>query len=202
MWTDASREADLVRETVPDIQAQMLLLQARVNVELFKHTAEQLQDELDALNFHDFARTQSCHMNEGIFGADKHAADMMVHKAKVVGFLLATVTAGHRFIRSVINARSKDRGRDWRGLRQDLGRLESEYHKVRNFLEHLDKAVASGSAGGLDCTFTPTAILTCSESTATFKFDFSKQSLGLVEETYHKVIAMLTQRKLAMTPGI
>ena len=201
MWTEASRQADLVREKVADPQAQVLLHQARVNVELFKHTAEQLHIEFDALNYHNFARSQSCHMAEGIFGADKHGAEMMVHKAKVIGFLLATVTAGHRFTRSLRNARSKDRGRDWREFRHELDSLESGYHKVRNFLEHLDDSLAENPLDGSDCTFTPTGILTCKAPKKTIYFDFSRQSLSLVEETYRKVIAMLDAREHASKDG-
>ncbi len=202
MWTEAAKDAILIREVVNPEQARHLLYQARVNLELFNHTRSQLHEALNQLNFRDFARVNSCHMTEGIFGEDIHAAHMITEKERVIGFLLATVTAGHRFTRSIIAARARDMGPDWKGLKIDITLLEKKFHKVRNFMEHLDEAIASGTlASDMDCTFTPGAILTCKEPSETFTFDFSEQALLRPQETYDKVIDMLKARKELKAAG-
>jgi len=200
MWTQSAKDAELIKETIGSSEAKQLLYQARVNLELFIHTHEQLQKALDQLLFHDFARANSCHMTEGVFGTAIHAAHMMSEKERVMGFLLAAVTAGYRFTRSISAARSKDRGRDWKNLRTNISKLEKKFHKVRNFLEHLDESIARGAiTDGMDCYFSPQAILTCKESPNEFTFDFSEQAMKQPEEIYEKVIEMLEQRKTSTT---
>jgi hypothetical protein len=135
-------------------------------------------------------------MNEGIFGTAIHTAQMMSEKERVMGFLLATVTAGHRFTRSIIAARSRDRMRDWKSLRMDISQLERRFHKVRNFLEHLDESIANGTiSDGMDCYFSRDGVLTCKEPGDEFTFDFSEQAMKQPQEIYEKLISMLEQRK-------
>lgn len=196
MFSEGNRIAMLIADTVQDVNACNLLYQARVNFELFEYAKEKIHEELDALNFHNFARSQTCHMNEGIFGAAKHKAMMIEHKQRVLSFLIALVTAGYRYTRSLQAARTKDRGTDWKCLRRDIDKLEDEFHKVRNFLEHMDEAIARGEvSNGLDCTFTPDAVLTCKDKNLTITFDFSKSALDRYSQTYIKVIKMLEDRK-------
>jgi hypothetical protein len=195
MWTESAHDAELVRNTVSDAVARRLLYQARVNLELFTHVRAQLTDALNELNAEDFARVMSDHMTEGVFGADKHRANQMTQKERVIGFLLATVTAGHRLTRFLCAARRNDRGRDWATLRIDLDLLEKQYHDVRNYLEHMDEAIASGKIlNDMDCTFTPAGVLTCKEGTCSLTFDFSEAGLKRPQEVYDKVIAMLKSR--------
>jgi hypothetical protein len=202
MWTEAAKDTELVRETISVPQARHLFFQARVNLELFNHAREKLQEALDQLNFHDFARVNSCHMVEGMFGADIHAANMLSERERVIGFLLATVTAGHRFTRSMIAARNKDMGRDWKSLRTDISQLEKKFYDTRNFLEHLDEAIAKGTVrDAMNCSFTPGAILTCKEKDNQFTFDFSGQALMKPQEIYNKIIEMLKQRKVTSAAG-
>ena len=197
MWTKAAKDSELARETIASTEARRLFFQARVNLELFNHTREMLKEALAQLNFHNFARANSCHMTEGVFGADIHSANMQSERECVIGFLLATVTAGHRFTRSIIAARSKDRGADWEGLRLHLKQLQKKYHDTRNFLEHLDEAIAKETVtDDMDCSFTPGAILTCKESSEKFTFDFSEQALAKLQEVYDKIIEMLEKRKV------
>jgi hypothetical protein len=202
MWTKAANDAELTRETISSSEARKLFFQARVNLELFNHAREKLKEALDQLKFHDFARVNSCHMTEGIFGADIHLANMQSERERVIGFLLAAVTAGHRFTRSMIAVRRSDAGRDWKSLRLDISQLGKKFHKTRNFLEHLDEAIAEGRVNDdMDCSFTPGAVLTCKENGNQFTFDFSEQALTKPQEIYDKIIEMLEQRKAATTAG-
>lgn len=197
MWTPAARDSQLISETVPHAVARQLLLQARVNLELFLHASKQLHEALNTLNHHNFARTfGSGHMDEGIFGVDKHTAEMVAGQQRVTGFLLAVITAGHRFTRALVAARQYDRNSDWKHLRADLDTLQSSYHRVRNFMEHLHDAIADvASAPGLDCSFTPGALLTCKEPKGTYTFDFSEIALSQIERTYDRLLKMLKARK-------
>jgi hypothetical protein len=200
MWTKSAKDAELIKETVSSSKARQLLYQARVNLELFGNTNEQLQEAHKQLLFHDFARINTCHMNEGIFGADIQIANMMSEKERVMGFLLAAVTAGYRFTRSVIAARSEDRGRDWKNLRIGVSHLEKKFHDVRNFLEHLDEAITKGTVSNeIDCYFSRDSVLTCKDSGSNLTFGFSEKAMSQSQETYDKIIEMLEQRKLSTT---
>jgi len=196
MWTEAATHARLIQATVPDRQAQILLFQARVNLELFNYTRVALGEALDLLNHHDFARVMSCHMTEGIFGADRHFAEQLTQRERVVGFLLATVTAGHRFTKSLRLASARDRGGDWKELRIDLNLLETQYHRARNFLEHLHDAVGRGELSAVaDGSFTPTALLTFKYEGQTSTLDFSANALERPQKTYEKLVVMLQARE-------
>lgn len=152
---------------------------------------------MDSLNSEDFARVMGgCHMTEGIFGSDKHRANQMMYKEQVIGFLLATVTADHRFTRTIKAARAKERMADWKTFKYALTILEKQYHEIRNFMEHLDESIAAGRLeDGLNCTFTPESKLPCKEKARVFYFDFSKDALNKPEEVYSEALHMLQERK-------
>jgi hypothetical protein len=120
----------------------------------------------------------------------------MMYKEQVIAFLLATVTAGHRFARSIKAARARERAADWKTIKYDFTILEKQFHEVRNFMEHLDESIASKELeDGLDCTFTPESKLTCKEKNRIFYFDFTKATLNRLEDVYSKVLGMLQKRK-------
>ena len=192
MWTQSALDAELVRNTIDEDLARKLLYQARVNPELFGHLCVQLTNALDHLNEEDVARVMADHMTEGLFGAAKHEANQMMQKEKIIGFLVAAVTSGHRLTRCLQAARRIDRGRDWATLRIDIDFLERQYHNVRNFLEHMDEALAAGKLpDDMDCSFTPKGILTCNNGDSILTFDFSAPALKRPQEVYEKVMAML-----------
>lgn len=160
MWTDESRASDLIFGVVSSPVAQHLLYQSQMHLENFRHAKSRLHESFDTLLFRDFARAQSCHMTEGIFGADIHAAEMESAKIRVWGYLLNTATAGHKFLRCLVNARAKDRKSDWAPFREDLKALPDLYRRTRNFLEHLDEATAREEVTGIeDCKFSRHGIL-------------------------------------------
>lgn len=186
----------MISEVVSDDRARILLYQAEVNLRLFIYSAEQLNKEFDALNFEDLARANTCHMTEGIFGELKHKSQMLSHKQAVIGFLLAVVTAGHRFTRSLFAARRKDQGEDWKILKYDFRLIEKRFHRTRNFLEHLDEALALDQGlERIDCTFSRHGILSCKEDSEEFEFDFRNSSLDKTTEIFDKVIEMLKKRE-------
>ncbi len=196
MWTDASRQADLVRKTVQDPVACHLLYQARVNLELFNHARSQLGEAFNTLEFHNFARAfGSCHQLDGVFGDDIHLAEMVAAKQRVLGFLLSTVTAGHRFIRAIVQARSKDRNTDWREVKADLTAAMAEYHTARNFLEHVDEAIYQGKVSSdEEGSFSRERILTFTTSKGKFTFDFTHEALERLQTLHDNILEMLRRR--------
>ena len=197
MFTESARDAQLVRETVTDPRVRALLYHARVNLELFKYARENLHAAMEKLDFENFARVfGTCHMTDGVFGEAKRTANMMMYKEHVLNFLLATVTAGHRFTRALRGARANERASDWASLRVDLNLLERQYHEVRNFMEHLDETIANGTVSDdMDCSFSRNAVLTCKDGTRTLTFSFTPVALKRPEEAYNNVLKMLRSRK-------
>jgi len=196
MWTDQARTAILIFEVVQDSVAQRLLYQAQMHLESFRHSAKQLQEAFDTLMFHDFARSQSCHMTEGIFGADVHTAEMESAKVRVWGFLLNTSSAGHKFLRCIVNARSKERESDWSCLRYDLKVLQNLYERARNFLEHLDEMTDKQEVTDIeDCKFSRHGVLHFSDRKGTAQFDFTESGLAPIETIWCKLLDMLRARQ-------
>lgn len=199
MWTQVSQEVDLVTATVANPTARKLLFQARANLELFQHASTQLHEALNQLNSHNMARAfGSSHMDDGIFGADKHASEMLSSTQRVFAFLLAVVTSGHRFTITLKRVIVHDVVGDLEALSAEIDCLYATYHNVRNFLEHLDEEIAKDAKTNLkmlDCTFTREAILTCSKQNAIYTFDFTEPSLGKLKPTYDKLLGILKARE-------
>jgi len=196
MWTDESRAADLIFTVVTSPVSQRLIYQSQMHIENFRRSKEQLLEAFDTLLFRDFARAQSCHMNEGIFGADIHAAEMESAKIRVWGHLLNTATAGHKFLRCLVNARAKERQSDWARFRDDLKNLPDIYRRTRNFLEHLDEATASEDVTDIeDCKFSRHGVLHFEDKDGKLEFDFTKDGLSPVEALWDKLLEMLKERR-------
>jgi hypothetical protein len=197
MWIDESKTADLILRTVGNTVAQRLLYQAQMHLESFRHASKQLKEAFDTLLFHDFARTQSCHMTDGIFGADIHLAKMESAKVRVWGFLLGTATAGNKFLRCIVNARSKDQQSDWVQLREDLKRLPDTFSRTRNFLEHLDEKTQREEVSDIeDCKFSRHGVLIFTDKWGRVEFDFTGDSLAPIERIWDKVRSLLENRDL------
>ena len=196
MWTDESRAANLIFGVVTSPVSQRLIYQAQMHIENFRHSKERLFEAFESLLFRDFSRTQSCHMNEGIFGAEIHAAEMESAKIRVWGHLLNTATAGHKFLRCLVNARAKERESDWIRFRDDFKELPDIYRRTRNFLEHLDEATAKEEVSNLeDCKFSRHGILQFSDKDGKLEFDFTKEGLAPIEPLWSKLLAMLNDRR-------
>ena len=199
MWTDESRAADLIFSVVRSPVSQRLIYQCQMHIETFGHSKSQLHEAFDTLLFRDFARTQSCHMSEGIFGADIHAAEMESAKIRVWGYLLSTATAGHKFLRCLVNARAKEHKSDWVRFRDELKELPNIFRRTRNFLEHLDEATAREKVTNIeDCNFSHHGVLHFEDEAGTLEFDFTKDGLSSVEHLWDRLLEMLNQRREAM----
>ncbi|MBL3591838.1 MAG: hypothetical protein JMN24_18990 [gamma proteobacterium endosymbiont of Lamellibrachia anaximandri] len=197
MWTDESKEAYLVEEVVTNAFAKSLLFQARVNVELFKHSCMQLHEALEKLNHHNFsAAFGGCHMNEGAFGTDIHLSNKITYTQRVLAFLLSAVTSGHRLIKCLRGAKNLDRGSDWKSVGKEISLFENEFRRVRNALEHFPDAVMKGEySSNAEIGFTPEAIFNAKDKNGEFTFDFSKDELNRIVSLYDQVFTILLNRK-------
>lgn len=202
MWTDETRTSDLILAVVTEPVVQRLLYQAQMHIDNFRHSRLWLQEAFEAVLFRDFARTQSCHMTEGIFGADKHAAEMESAKVRVWGHLLNATAAGHKLLRCLANARAKEQHNDWRIVRGDLNTMVEMYRRTRNFLEHLDEATAREEVTSIDdCRFSRHGMLQFTDDRGDFEFDFTPDALISLEELWAKVLDMLRTRRAQAVQG-
>lgn len=196
MWTDETTTSSLIFSVVNDPVAQRLLYQAQLHHENFRNSSQQLHEAFRQLLFRDFARVNSCHMTEGVFGADIHAAEMESAKVRVWGFLLNTATAGHKMLRCIVNARNKDRASDWRSLSDSLATPFDTYRRLRNFLEHLDEKVNLEEVTDIkDCRFHRNGYLEFSDKRGQLHWDFTEEGLVPLKATWQRVIDMLRERE-------
>lgn len=197
MWTDESKEAYLIAEVVDNQFARSLLFQARVNIELFKHSTSLLHESLHQLNYHNFAGAfGTCHMNSGVFSAEIHASNQVTYTQRVLGFLLSSITSGHRLVKCLRGARKLDQGQDWVNVRKEINSLEGDYRRVRNVLEHLPDAIMRQEfKENSEIGFTPEAIFNTRDKNGEFTFNFSKAELERPIILYDQVFQNLNSRK-------
>jgi len=196
MWTDESKEAGLVAEVVENQFARSLLFQARVNIELYKHSCSELHQSLEKLNHHNFAGAyDSCHMNSGVFGSVIHASNQITYTQRVLAFLLSSMTSGHRLVKCLRAARNIDKGAEWGAVRKEISSLEDSYRRVRNVLEHLPDAISKGEfTSNSEIGFTPGTVFNAKDKNGEFTFNFSELELKRPVDLYEKVFTFLESR--------
>jgi|GEM_PF-5083682 len=196
MWTEEARISRLIFTRIQNTTAKTLIYQASFHIEVFKQAMKELCEAKDNLDYHNLARSQSCHMTDGIFGTDIHAAEMESAKIKAYGFLGVAVSSGHKFLRCIVNARQQDRETDWASLRDDLKDLPEVYRRARNAIEHLDEAIHKGKSISKDMlTFSIYSVLHYKDKYGDGTLDFSKEGLEKVASIWDKVISMLEARE-------
>ena len=131
IYTDESLIADDIFTKVLDRLAQTLFYQCLFDIELFAKASGWLREVKEKLDYHNFARSQSCHMTEGLFGVDKHTSEMETAKVRAIGYLATTIGSGHKFLRSFKSARDRDGDLTWRATKKRLIRLEKSYGLAR-----------------------------------------------------------------------
>lgn len=150
IYTDEAQNAYCIFDKVSDALAQTLFYQCLFHIELFSMTSKQLHKAMDELDFRNIARTQACHMTDGIFGAEKHTAHMETAKQKVISFLGITISSGHKCLRAMKNARKRDGSAEWKESKLHLNTLENKYRIARNACEHLDESINRGKTKDME----------------------------------------------------
>lgn len=189
-------EAEIAIEIFTKIQdpvAKRLYYQCVVHAELFAKASELLKQTKDELDFHNFARSQSCHMTEGVFGAESHAAKMESAKIKTLGYLGVTLSAGHKLLRSLKNARAKDPRPEWKSNKRQLLELEDAYRHARNAYEHLDEAISKGAVSQFkDFSFSIHNVLQFKDTKGkTRTLDFSPETQATVMRLWTSTVNFL-----------
>jgi len=136
-------------------------------------------------------------MTEGIFGVDRHTSQMETAKVKTIGYLGTTIASGHKFLRSLKNARDKDGDPAWKSAKKQLNRLEEAYRLARNACEHLDESISRGETVTLeDFSFSIHDVLTFKDDKSVrHTFDFSPEALQRVVELWKNTVGNLRARE-------
>jgi hypothetical protein len=196
IYTDEARTAVDIFKKVPDRLAQVLFYQCLFHAEFFTHTSQLLQQAKRDLDFHNIARSQSSHMTEGIFGDLEHSYQMETAKIKVMGYLGATISSGHKLLRSLRSARNKDGDIAWKSTKKRLVLLEESYRHARNAFEHLDESILRGETQNPeDFTFSIHDILRFKNKAEKYEFNFSPQALNEVSELWSQTAKIIGARK-------
>ena len=196
IYTNEALIASEIFTKVSDHFAQRLFYQCVFHIEVFAKTSILLREAKETLDFHNFARSQSCHMTDGIFGVDRHTSQMETAKVKTIGYLGITLASGHKFLRSLKNARAKDGDAAWRSTKQQLIRLEETYRLARNACEHLDESISRGETVTFeDFSFSIHDMLTFKDDKGIrHRFDFSPEALERVVEFWRTTLGYLKAR--------
>jgi hypothetical protein len=196
--TDEARVVIDIFSKVHNKLARVLFYQCVFHVELFKKASQLLKEAKEELDFENFARSQSCHMTEGLFGADRHAAKMETAKIRTLGYLGVTVSAGHKLLRSLKNARNKEPRPEWRTDRKALIALEEDYRFARNAYQHLDEAICKGVVVKTeDFSFSIHDVLQFRDNHGARRtLDFSPGALQQLSDIWWRSLAVLGAEKL------
>lgn len=198
-FTKEAKAACTIFTNVAHPQAQVLFYQCLFQVDLFSILSAKLTEEMRELNFRNFARTQTSHMIEGLFGEDIHAAHMETAHQKVMGLLGATISAGHKTLRAMNNARRRDGGSEWRKTKPLVEKLEEEYRVARNACEHLDESIYKGTTTTMeDFSFSRFYVFRFRPEKAprnVREFDFSSESLKRVPDLWWMTFEIIGNRK-------
>jgi hypothetical protein len=195
IYTEQALTAVDIFEKVSEPLAQALFYQCLFHVEFYTHVSHLLRAAKDELDFQRFARAQSSHMTEGIFGDLERSFQMETAKIKVMGYLGATVSSGHKFLRSLKNARTKDGDPAWKPTRKRLIQLEESYRLARNAFEHLDESILRGETlSDEDFSFSIYNKLYFRNQSRKHEFDFSAEVLGEVNELWEQTTKIIRAR--------
>lgn len=196
IYTDEARTAVDIFKKVPDRLAQVLFYQCLFHAEFFAHTSQLLRQAKHDLDFQNFARTQSSHQTEGIFGGLERSFQMETAKIKVMGYLGATISSGHKLLRSLKSARNKDGDIGWKSTKKRLIQLEDSYRHARNAFEHLDESILKGETQNIeDFSFSIYDILYFKNQSKKHEFIFSREALDEVTELWIQTTKIIRARK-------
>lgn len=203
MFTIETRQMDIIIDNVRNEKAKDLFYHMLINYEIYKTTAEMLNENMDKLNYYNWAKTQTCHMNDGLFGEKRYYDYQFVYQLKVIGNLIVLITSAHRIITCIKQARANEKCADWKAVGNLIDKCDKTYdNKLRNFMEHLEEKIYKQELTNQNCQFSPQRILYCRDEKTDKQFDFSKEQLEMVDDLIDGILKMLSARKLKSTMEI
>lgn len=195
MFTDEQSKIDTIFSKVDNEKVRTLLYQVLINFEIYKDTVMKINENMEQLNFNNFAKTQTCNMADGIFSSQKYKEYQLLYTLKVIGNLITLITSAHRIITCIKSCRNLEKNEDWKELRETIKRCDDKYqNKLRNYMEHLDEKVSKQELDNNNCYFTPERILNCIDDSNNLVFDFNDDALQLIYALIESVFDMLYKR--------
>lgn len=196
MFTIETRQMDIIIDNVRNEKAKDLFYHMLINYEIYKTTAEMLNENMDKLNFYNWAKTQTCHMNDGVFGDKRYYDYQFVYQLKVIGNLIVLITSAHRIMTCIKQARANEKCADWKAMGDVIDKCDKIYdNKLRNFMEHLEEKTYKQELTNHNCQFSPQRILYCRDEKTDKQFDFNKEQLEIVDDLIDGILKMLSNRK-------
>ena len=186
---------DIIIENVHSEKAKDLFYHMLINYEIYKSTAEMLDKNMEELNFYNFAKNQTCHMNDGIFGEIKYREYQFVYQLKVFGNLIVLITSAHRIMTCIKQARANEKSIDWKAISEDIEKCDKIFdNKLRNFMEHLEEKIYKQELTNQNCQFSPQRILYCKDEKTDKQFDFNNAQLEIIDNLIDNILKMLSAR--------
>lgn len=195
MFAIETQQMDIIIENVHSEKAKDLFYHMLINYEIYKSTAEMLDKNMEELNFYNFAKTQTCHMNDGIFGEIKYREYQFVYQLKVIGNLIVLITSAHRIMTCIKQARANEKSADWKAISEDIEKCDNIFdNKLRNFMEHLEEKIYKQKLTNQNCQFSPQRILYCKDEKTDKQFDFNNAQLEIIDNLIDNILKMLSAR--------
>lgn len=176
MCTIETQQMDIIIENARTEKARDLFYHMLINYEIYKSMAVLLDKNMEKLNYYNFAKIQTCHMNDGVFGEMKYAEYEFVYQLKVIGNLIVLITSAHRLMTCITQARTSEKSVDWRTIRKQIEKCNKIFdNKLRNFMEHLEEKIDKQELTNLNCHFSKQRILYCKDEKTDKEFDFNNE---------------------------
>ena len=196
MFTIETKQMDIIINKVNNKRAKDSLYHMLINYEIYKSTVEVLDENMEKLNFYNFAKTQTCHMNDGIFGEQKYREYQFIYEIKVIGNLIVVITAAHRIITCIKQARANEKSSDWKSISDVIEYCDRIFdNKLRNFMEHLEEKIYKQELTNQNCYFSPQRILYCNDENTNKEFDFNSEKLQIIDKLIDELLKMLSNRE-------
>ena len=188
-------QMDIIIENVHSEKAKDLFYHMLINYEIYKSTAEMLDKNMEELNFYNFAKNQTCHMNDGIFGEIKYREYQFVYQLKVFGNLIVLITSAHRIMTCIKQARANEKSIDWKAISEDIEKCDKIFdNKLRNFMEHLEEKIYKQELTNQNCQFSPQRILYCKDEKTDKQFDFNNAQLEIIDNLIPESVKLISSQ--------
>lgn len=197
MFTIETERIYIIINKVKNEKAKDSLYHMLINYEIYQSVAKMLDENMEKLNFYNFAKTQTCGMNDGIFGGIKYADYQHLYELKVTGNLIVLITAAHRIMTCINQARAKEKSHDWKILSKEIENCNKLFdNKLRNFMEHMEEKIYKQELTNEYFQFTPQRVLYCNDDEINRQFDFNNDKLQIIDLLINNLFRMLSDRIL------
>ena len=194
METIEYKTNSLIRNRTTTKKSGYILYIAYQSIEKFKVDREGLYDSMNKLEFHNFARANTCHMNDGVFGDFFHATQKVTYQIKVWGYLRDVTTTGYRFLKLIKRAKELEGTNEWNCIGSGI-RVIGNWKKARNALEHIDEIITDEEiTSNNDFYFTRSFVLRYKRRGIMNEFSFDVYNTNILIECWENIVKLLQTR--------